>query len=90
MCHSVFVLRALFLLIVSSDPNVGSDNKILNCTQVWFTKSWIASVAFSPSEKWTEAWSILRSQFEGDEINFVDNIEEKHGHGKVEMKCTNT
>lgn len=65
---------------------LGLVTKYKNLLEFNFRARKIASLAFLPPEKVKEAWGILKSEFENDEIDLVTYFEENYVIGKIRMR----
>ncbi|CAI6354269.1 unnamed protein product [Macrosiphum euphorbiae] len=65
---------------------LGLVTKYKNVLEFNFRARKIASLAFLTPEKVKEAWGILKSEFEDDEIDLVTYFEENYVIGKIRMR----
>lgn len=65
---------------------LGLVTQYKNVLEFNFRARKIASLAFLPPEKVKEAWGILKSELEDDEIDLVTYFEENYVIGKIRMR----
>jgi hypothetical protein len=65
---------------------LGLVTKYQNVLEFNFRARKIASLAFLPPEKVKEAWGILKSEFDDDEIDLVTYFEENYVVEKIRMR----
>ncbi|KAL4103445.1 hypothetical protein QTP88_018822 [Uroleucon formosanum] len=65
---------------------LGLATKYKNVLEFNFRARKTASLAFLPPEKMKEAWVILKSEFEDDEIDLATYFEENYMIGKIRMR----